>query len=103
MTPDKFGDLFYEIPEPEIFLLPCGGSISSECTINSLGLTYTVEVIPRQEMIDRCTGMTPHNDVALGFQIREVAGTGEALISLEETDVHLATIDAETLPAIRHS
>lgn len=107
VTQDRFGDLFHEIPEPEIFSLPCGGSVSSECVINSLGQTYRIEVIPRQEMIDRLTGMTPHNDIAFGFRIDEVAGTNVANIRLEEAGdmrvISLGSIDADSLPVIKQA
>ena len=101
MTQERFGDLFHEIPEPEIFTLPCGGSVSSECVINSLGQTYAVEVIPRQEMIDRLTGMCPDHSIALGFHIFEEAGTGLASIYNEANELQrtrLGTIDADSLP-----
>lgn len=103
----RFGDYFHEIPEPEIFPLPCGGSVSSECVINSLGQTYTIEVIPRQVMIKALTGRSPHPDVALGFRIVEEAGTGRAWIYTEKSD-HLggrllAQIYASSLPEMRQA
>jgi hypothetical protein len=103
---EKFGDLFHEIPEPEIFLLPCGGSVSSECVINSLGQTYTVEVIPRQAMIDRLMGMTPHDDIAFGFRVDEIAGTREARVKTELGGlgfIWLATVDADSLPEVKQA
>ena len=78
--------------------------MSSECVINSLGQTYTVEVIPRQEMIDRLRGMCPSDDIALGFHIYEVAGTGKAKIESEPNGwgtISLGIIDADSLPAIK--
>lgn len=103
MTQKKFGDLFHEVPESEIFSLPCGGSVSSECVINSLGQTYTVEVIPRQEMIDALAGRCPSHSIALGFRIVEQAGTGLARVSTEPSAVGsqlLSMIDADSLPEI---
>lgn len=100
-TVGRFGDFFYEIPEPEIFSLPCGGSVSSECVINSLGMSYAIEVIPRQEMIEQLVQAKMHPDIALGLRIDEMAGTGLARISVEANplrDIELGTIDADSLP-----
>ena len=101
----RFGDYFHEIPEPEIFPLPCGGFVSSECLINSLGLSYVVEVIPRQAMIDIMAQKCQHHDVALGFRIAEQAGDGKAMIYIEPSGAvqkfKLAEIEADSLPVVR--
>jgi hypothetical protein len=103
----RFGDFFHEIPEPEIFPLPCGGFVSSECVINSLGLTYAVEVIPRKPMIKVLTGICPSHDIALGFRITEHAGTGEASIYLEPNGMViqalLGWVFADSLPEIKQA
>lgn len=107
MTQHRFGDYFHEVPEPEIFPLPCGGSVSSECVINSLGQTYTVEVIPRQPMIEKLTEMCVDHNIALGFSVIEHAGLGRATIYTEPNglaqEVHLFQIDADSLPEIKQA
>lgn len=108
---DRFGDYFHEVPEPEIFPLPSGGSVSSECVINSLGMTYTIEVIPRQAMIDILddtipsrTGGAGMRNIALGFRVVEHAGSNMASICLEQNGHHapdsllLADVNADSLP-----
>lgn len=104
---DRFGDFFHEIPDPEIFTLPCGGSVSSECVINSLGQTWTVEVIPRQLILDRLNGTCPDHSIALGFRVVEHAGLGQATIYMEPSGVleqdSLGVISADSLPAVKQT
>lgn len=98
----RFGDFFHEIPEPEIFPLPCGGFVSSECVINSLGMTYTIEVIPRRVMLHRLNFKMFSDNIALGFRVSEIAGSGRASVYLEAVGVgngvKLAEVDADSLP-----
>lgn len=105
----RFGDFFHEIPEPEIFYLPRGGVVSSECVVNSLGLTYAIEVIPRQPMIDTLAIARVDKDIALGFRVIEEVGTDLAAIYLEpvsglfNASNFLGHILASSLPEIRQA
>jgi hypothetical protein len=102
-----FGDLFYEVPEPEVFDLPCGNLAHSFCSIRTNDGQWVLDVIPRAPVEE---ALCEHRYVwhtEYAFRISELGDTGYCEVEAisirgpRNLACQVAIVDVGSIPRVK--